>query len=66
MLLHQILQSAVMTSRLIEFWNNSDNTLLQVMISLHIPKSNEATIAQNMDLINSCDESGAGINLGIM
>ena len=28
----------------------------------YISQSNDATINQNMDLLNSCDESGAGIN----
>ena len=28
----------------------------------HISQSNDAIIDQNMDLLNSCDESGAGIN----
>ena len=28
-----------------------------------ISQSNDATIAQNMDLLNSCDESGAGDNI---
>ena len=32
------------------------------MVLLHISQSNDATIDQNMDLLNSCDESGAGIN----
>ena len=27
-----------------------------------ISQSNDATIDQNLDLLNSCDESGAGIN----
>ena len=30
-----------------------------------ISQNNEATIAQNMDLLNSCDESGAGENVAI-
>ena len=27
-----------------------------------ISQNNDATIAQNIDLLNSCDESGDGIN----
>ena len=30
-----------------------------------ITQSNDATINQNVDLLNSCDESGAGINLAL-
>ena len=43
---------------------NTGNTLTGDGFA-YISQSNDATITQNMDLINSCDESGAGINLAL-
>ena len=53
-----------------DFSDNSIDSITQTNAATgdgfaSISQNNEATIAQNMDLLNSCDESGAGINVAI-